>query len=267
MRLVERFQYLLERQKNADFTKGATEKRLDNQRKRKIVVPTTEEINNLLNIINNEIHKYYQILSTNYDLQAWKKLSQYILRYTIFCRKRPGDIERLEVIEFQRGNVLDNEFMNTLEKNDKSLANILARCVTRGKLNQAASILFSREHMRGMSLVLKYREKAGVARENKYSFADPGTKRYPYWRAAEELKSFCRVHNLDSDKLTATKCRYYLASSTARLDNGHQNAIDSIQPVAEVTKELTPAWMDKNEQTDDCHGKKNKKLKNSVKMK
>lgn len=223
--IFDRFIYLLTHSQNLDLTKIALEKRTAIQRKRKVVIPTRDEINALLTKIDEEIMKSYNILSKTFDLENWKQLTKMLLIYImIFCRKRPGDIERLEMQEYNRINVMEGDFITTMDENKRNLAHQLARCVTRGKLNQNASILILRKHIRAIELLKTYRYQAGVA-TNKFLWADPDKKRYDYFTAHHILVNFCKSHNLNTQKFSATRFRYHLASSTSRLDSVKQGVI------------------------------------------
>lgn len=214
---IENFQYILSGNQNADLTKAATETRASEQRKKNDIIPTTEEINNLLTTINKEISKYCMLLEESFNADAWKNLNELVLIYLMaFNRKRPGDVERMEIAEYNKLCVLEGEYTEKLDVADKMLADNFGRCITRGKLNQAASLLISRFHMKVIKLLLQHRKNANIL-NNEYLFADPKPGRYPYLKAGPILNQFIKKHGMNSSSLTATKLRYHLASATARL--------------------------------------------------
>lgn len=222
---VEKFQYLLSGNQNADLTKAATEARASQQRKKSEIVPTTEEINNLLTAINKEILQYYLSLEASFNFEAWKNLNELILIYIMtFNRKTPGDVERIEIAEYNKLCVLEDDYKEKLDPADKMLANNFGRCITRGKLNQAASLLINKDHMRAIQLLLKFRNHI-IIDNNEYLFADPKPGRYPYLKAGPILTKFVKKHKMNSNTLNATKLRYHLASATARLEKDKQGVI------------------------------------------
>lgn len=225
VKIFDNFLYLLTHMQNIDLTKIALEKRAAKQRYRKIIIPTRKEIHDLLKLIDTEIKTAFSILDKGFDMNAWKQLAQMLLIYImIFCRKRPGDIERLRVKEYDQISIMDGTFIDGMSQQEKTMAHQLARCVTRGKLNQDASILILRKHVKAIELLKHYREEAGVA-NNIFLWADPDKKIYDYFSAYTVLKNFCIQHKLDRNKYSATRFRYHLASSTSRMDKVTQGVI------------------------------------------
>lgn len=225
MKEVENFLFLLKTSQNSDLTKMATEIRTRHQRTKKEVLPTTSEINNLVGLLEKDIDACYKLLSKSFDKELWIELSQLTLIYIlVFNRKRPGDVQRTEIVEYKTVSTVAKEDTLNLSENEKFHASNFARYIARGKLNRSASILLSIKVKSAIDLLLFYREAANVNKENKFLFADPKHDN-TFYLADIALKKYCASKQIPVKKFTATNLRKHLATSTASLPLNTQSVI------------------------------------------
>lgn len=224
MKIVENFMFLLNTSQNSDMTKLATETRTRNQRIKSEILPTTAEINNLVSLLVKDIDECCQSLGETFNKSVWIHLSQLTLLYIlVFNRKRPGDVERTEIVEYKTVTSVPEKDVKISAK-EKIHASNFARFVARGKLNRSASILLSNKVRTAIDLLLKHRENANVNKDNKYLFADP-SKKDSYYDAAIALRKYCETKGFPPGKFTANKLRKHLATSTATLPKETQTVI------------------------------------------
>lgn len=147
--------FLLNTSQNSDMTKLATEAGTRNQRIKSEILPTTAEINNLVSLLVKDIDECCQSLGETFNKSVWIHLSQLTLLYIlVFNRKRPGDVERTEIVEYKTVTSVPEEDVK-LSAKEKIHASNFARFVARGKLNRSASILLSNKVRTAIDLLLK----------------------------------------------------------------------------------------------------------------
>ncbi|KAJ8932666.1 hypothetical protein NQ314_014533 [Rhamnusium bicolor] len=163
---------------NPKVSQTAFESRLQLSRKKKIELPSMEDIRLLNKYLNDNLKTYYEQLSIKFDYNTWKQLASLTLLSLIFFnRRRVGESERLKIIDFEGYQSVDEnsdkEIFNSLSAGGKKAAQSFVRIVVRGKLGRNVAILLNKLYFNCVKLVLKHRESAGVLRSNPYVFGLP----------------------------------------------------------------------------------------------
>ncbi|CAD6214274.1 GSCOCG00011147001-RA-CDS, partial [Cotesia congregata] len=175
---VEDFLKLLEEDYGTSINRIVTETQTQHFRTKEVVLPSTNDIQKLYKYLVDERNKYFQELQVKFSFKSWKKLSEMtLLSLLVFNRRRPGEIERLFVKNFQscRGinDMADREIYETLAPEGKALAKRYKRFEIRGKRNRTVAVLVDEDLKECMDLVFKYRKDAQVSRKNEYFFGMP----------------------------------------------------------------------------------------------
>ncbi|CAG9824676.1 unnamed protein product, partial [Phaedon cochleariae] len=222
---TQRFLKLLTTTSNSLINKVATENRTQIQRTQVVTLPKTEDVRKLFSCLDEKLKNNLEKLKNNFELHSWITLSKVTLvKVMIFNRKRPGDIEKSKIIEFNNLQMVDDEMMNRLDDNEKQYATSFGRYITRGKLDSPAPVLVSRLDIQAINMILKYRAQANIEERNPYLFASPIGSGGPYYKAGKVLSDFCVSERL-STNLTATKLRKHLATVTCTLQQSEQSFI------------------------------------------
>lgn len=222
-RNVERFLKLLTTTSNALVNKSANDCRTQNQRTLKIILPKKEDVKKLNDLLDSNMKEYLMGLEHNFDKKKWINLSKTVLiKLMTFNRKRPGDVEKTQLVEYGNLQMPNQEELGELGCEEMMFAKTYGRYITRGKLNSPAAVFVSKTEMKAIDILQKYRHEAGVDPTNPYLFATPKGTAEPFFKAAKALSDFCIEHNLHNKNLTATKLRKHLATETSKLDKSKQ---------------------------------------------
>lgn len=175
---VEDFLKLLEEDYGTRINRILTETQTQHFRTKEVILPSTKDIQRLYKYLVDERNKYFQELQVKFSFESWKKLAEMtLLSLLVFNRRRPGEIERLYVKNFQscRGinDMADRENYETLTPKGKALANRYMRFEIRGKRNRTVPVLIDDNLKECMDLILTYRKDAHVSRKNEYFFGMP----------------------------------------------------------------------------------------------
>lgn len=213
----------MKNQRNIYITRTARENRLAIQRRKLEILPTTNEIRELIFIIQKKLSLETANLVKETNVNNYKSLAKTILAYLmVFNRKRPVDIHNWHVEEYKEEEVISEKDLEMVPLQDRDNVKHLRRCVTRHKLNRNEAILIPPDASEGLKILLKYRVRFICDSSNKYIFANPTGKRSPIFTADECLKEICMKNNLDHTTLKSTKLRKHLATCTASLPRDTQ---------------------------------------------
>ncbi|KAF5308551.1 hypothetical protein FQR65_LT18084 [Abscondita terminalis] len=217
---VENFLKLLETMGNPLVSKVAQENRTQLQRSKKIVLPKIEDIHELYSKLRLEIKNCIAHLKNKFENDIWIRLSKATLVHiTIFNRRRPGDVERSQILEYKNLERVSQESLELLNNHEKCIATKYARYITRGKLNSPAPLLVSELDMAAIQTILHYRRDAKISNDNPYLFAHPPGTTNQFFSGGLALQNFCCDNKLQNKNLTATKLRKHLATVTGALEH------------------------------------------------
>jgi len=105
---VEDFLLLWEEEVPTLINKKALEDQINQKRRKKVVLPSKQDIKLLYDYLKKECNTCLEILDDGFNLNAWTLLTQCTLIFIqIFNRRRAGEIERLTLSNYQNKEVLD----------------------------------------------------------------------------------------------------------------------------------------------------------------
>ena len=100
--LVKQFLKVFESEYASDVNKMAHEQLCENQRKRKIILPSEDDIAKLWSFLNDNRQKSLTKLQETYNYSSWLELMEYtLLTIIVFNRRRVGDTEKITIEEFE----------------------------------------------------------------------------------------------------------------------------------------------------------------------
>lgn len=211
---------------NATVNKIAIANRTQSIRSKKVNLPKIEDLKQLNYQLECKLRQCVSILQKDFNYQMWVTLSKVVLtKIMIYNRKRPGDVEKSQVVEFNNLEAIDTDTLNTLSEEEKNVGTKYKRYITRGKLNSPTSVLVTETKICAIQLVFKYRTQTGVGKTNSYVFARPASSSNPFFSTGLALKKFCNIFGLDKRNLSATNLRKHLATRTSNLDQNQQQLI------------------------------------------
>ncbi|KAJ8962288.1 hypothetical protein NQ318_018267 [Aromia moschata] len=112
---VKQFLKLVTTTANALVTKTAIENRTQGQRSKVVTLPETEDVNQLYHSLSREMERCIEQLSNGFDSTTWVTLNKVTLtKIMIFNRKRPGDIERSQIVEYRNLQMVSEETLAKL---------------------------------------------------------------------------------------------------------------------------------------------------------
>ncbi|XP_029159005.1 uncharacterized protein LOC114931205 [Nylanderia fulva] len=257
---VEDFLLLWEEEVPTLINKKALEDQINQKRRKKIVLPSKQDIKLLYDYLKKECNTCLEILDNEFNLNAWILLTQCTLIFIqIFNRRRAGEIERLTLINYQNKEALDEnvdqELYKQLSNSTKEFAKQFVRLTLRGKLGRTVSVLLSPFVIQCIETILKFRKYAGVSSNNEYIFSVPHTNRLSkkYLRACPLMRRFANECGaLIPSTLRGTMLRKHIATYTSMLNiedcqidrlanfmghhkDIHKNIYRMPVPVAEIT--------------------------------
>ncbi|XP_025835685.1 uncharacterized protein LOC112906158 [Agrilus planipennis] len=210
--------------------KTAMETLVAQQRKKVVTLPLSNDIALLNSYLDKVIDEYYSTLKLEFSVVVWQKLAEALLtRVQVFNRRRPGDIERLEVADMKNVHSINehDEDYKSLSKDEREAAKEYVRVSMRGKLNQNVPILLTKRWHEIMLLLIKLRREAGVKPKNIYVFGIPGIDDQAVLIATALLRKFSEKCDAKNPKaLRATPLRKHAATKCAQLGLDEANTVN-----------------------------------------
>lgn len=213
---VKNFLELLRTELCSDINRTVTENQVSNRRKKKVILPCTEDLKKFLSYLKEQRIKYSITLEQNFSFSNWKQLASYTLvGILIYNGRRPGETERILISDYKESAQSNIEGDPLQHENDSGYT----RVVLRGKLMRNVTVVLNKSEIEAIELILKYRNQAGVDGKNPFVFGLPGSKPYKYLNAGILLKKYAYNANLNQPHLFfATNIRKNLATKTAKLN-------------------------------------------------
>lgn len=242
----------------SSVNKTVEENQEEMKRVKKLVLPKTNEIKKLIEFLNQKINTCLRHIKTSVTLEIWKSLASYVLvAIHVFNRKRPGEVSRMLIEDFNNYETFDNddkEATEQLSSRQKLAAKKYVRFIIRGKRNRTVAVLLSKKLLSCVKIILQHRRSVGVLDKNPFVFglpSDSGTI-FKYLQSDILLRKFSQECGISNHKfMRSTNLRKHMAtrSSLLRLKDdqisgiarfmGHQEAIHKkhyVTPVA--TREI-----------------------------
>nr|CAI5856399.1 unnamed protein product [Callosobruchus analis] len=178
---------------------------------------------NAIKLLNNYLkHKtteYYDLLKLlSFSESAYSSLQKYTLvSLQVFNRRRAGEVQRIEVADFQNLQTLqhnsDLDLFDSLSEKCKKIAQGYSRFTIRGKLGREVPVLLHTKLTECMTLIIQLRNEAHLT-NNPYIFGIPGTKDkcLSAYMLLKDMSQHCGASN--PELLRGTKLRKHMATQS-----------------------------------------------------
>ncbi|KAK9876206.1 hypothetical protein WA026_011337 [Henosepilachna vigintioctopunctata] len=191
-----------------------------NNRRRKTVLPKTDQIAQFRIYLENKIMEFISELEESFSLAAWTHLAQYTLVHlAVFNRKRPGETQRILIEDYRDYEILEDEDVaDDTDTLSREQIKKWARIRFTGKLGKNTALLIHRSlGFRAIDLILHYRERAGVNASNRYVFGEPSNVHtQKTFQACQLIRNLAHESGIENSKLLRTRLlRQHLATETA----------------------------------------------------
>ncbi|KAB0805140.1 hypothetical protein PPYR_02110 [Photinus pyralis] len=204
-----------------DINKTVGENQCESKRRKKIVLPTAEDILALKTFLTRGLEEAYNSLLIEYTPKCWRDLAGLTLTsLQLFNRRRAGELERIELSDYKTFEYVNenDDSLQQLDASVKAVARNYGRFFIRGKLNRAVPVILSRQLVSYTDMIVKYREAYGVPKENPYVFGIPGRTHFTHLSACVLIRRYAKAcgapnpHTLRGTELRkqiATACSLY----------------------------------------------------------
>ncbi|XP_063978674.1 uncharacterized protein LOC135163296 isoform X1 [Diachasmimorpha longicaudata] len=194
---LEDFLKLLEEDYGTSINRAVTETQTQNNRRKEVILPTTDDIKKLFAYVTTERKAHFEQLSKKFSYTSWEDLSKMtLLSLQIFNRRRSGEVERLYLEDFKSYRGLDyakdRGTYNGLSEEGKKLARKYVRFEIRGKLNRGVPVLLDSDMLDCLNLLIAHRKDARVPESNSYLFGLPSTDkdRHRHLQACDLMREY-----------------------------------------------------------------------------
>lgn len=174
-------------------------------------------------------NKSFETLTDHFSYAAWEELCQStLLIIMIFNRRRAGEMERVNVADYEAREAINNEkhvdILKNLSKEAKKICEKYMLLQLRGKLCRQVSVLLDEDMALSIKMIIDSREQARVDPQNPYIFAlsGPITYKSEHLRACELMRRFSTECGASvPHSLRGTELRKHLATNfvTFNLNN------------------------------------------------
>ncbi|XP_077282641.1 uncharacterized protein LOC143908752 isoform X2 [Temnothorax americanus] len=223
---VENFLTLLSNEYGTAVNKVALESQLQVKRKKKVVLPSIDDIKKLDSFLKIQRTAAFQNLEQKFSFQDWLKLSEStLISIMLFNRQKAGEMERTLIEDYKNYEKFDPKTnadgFNALSSECQKLAMEYVRFTIRGKLSRTVPVLLDSELQKCVELILQHRKKAGVSLTNPYVFGTPNIDRrkHTYLQACNLMRRFSFECGADRpETLRGTTLRKHVATLGVNLN-------------------------------------------------
>ena len=223
---VERFLKVFKLDYALEVNKAALETQRKQQRQKKVILPSTNDIRTLTDYLDCEMEHSFNKLSESYSFEEWYKLSQLTMTAIIaFNRRRTGEIQNILVEDYLNPEKIDEktdpELYASLSVKSKAIANKYVRISIRGKKGRPVPVLLYPQLVKNLDLFLKHRTEAKVPSGNIYLFGLPcyNKKRTKVIDACEAMRKFSSLCGaVMPETLRGTELRKHIATKCVTLN-------------------------------------------------
>lgn len=207
------------------INKRVLEDQIKKKRTKKVVLPQKKDIQTLYRYLIKLCDESTDILKKKFQFSAWKSLSEAsLILLQMFNRRRAGEIERVEIEDFNNRDSVDEkvnpDLYSKLSETSRKLAQKYVRISIRGKLGRTVPALLDYSLVQYMKTIIDMRKEAGVRKSNPYLFGIPTSTSYSkkYLRACNLMRKFSEECGAAMPKtLRGTTLRKHVATYTAML--------------------------------------------------
>ncbi|KAJ8951251.1 hypothetical protein NQ317_000558, partial [Molorchus minor] len=198
--------------------KGAETQKI-NSRRKKTILPKTDQIARFRDYLENKIKYYINKLNEKYSQMDWMRLAEFTLVHlAVFNRKRPGETQRILIDDYKNYEIVGSDEITDTDLVFREQIQKWTRVKFTGKLGNNTALLIHRDiGFRAIDLILKYRDVAGVPKENKFVFGVPSQYRQQgTFQTCQLIRKLADLSGIENPELLRTRLlRQHLATETA----------------------------------------------------
>lgn len=181
-------------------------------------LPLSTDIVKLVRFFEMKSKCLTETLEVKFVKSDWEFLNQLTLaELVIFNRRRGGETQRMRIDAYlsrkENPECPPSEVMNSLSATEKCLLKSLSRVEIRGKKGRTVPVLIPPKLQKNLDLLLRWRQEAGVSKDNQYVFARPNFGSLEPLRSSDVLRYFAKEAGLTNpNHITSTKLRKHVAT-------------------------------------------------------
>lgn len=162
------------------INKGVVETQLKNKRRKKVILPSRNDIMLLNEYLKENRQKLFESLKKHFTVEDYISLQKITLTsIQSFNRKRAGEVQRIEIEDVKNYETFDQnrdqEIVDDFPEEWKKDATNFYRFTIRGKLGREVPVLLFKELFHIVAYLIEKRERAGILNQNPYIFAKPNS--------------------------------------------------------------------------------------------
>ncbi|KYN05110.1 hypothetical protein ALC62_03998, partial [Cyphomyrmex costatus] len=207
---TEEFLSLITENHSSSIARTAVETQFQKRKQSKKLLATQSDIKKSESFLSDRLKVARDSLKQTYSLKTWEVLAEScILSIQLFNRRRSGEIERALVEDFKNYQEVNESSIGisyqSLSSDEKKAVEKYVRFIMRGKLGRSVPVLFHKQMLKNVQLLLSYRKNANVHPKNPYPFGVPGTLKGDY--TAQQNFVDLQVE-IDSDRIFSAESKY-----------------------------------------------------------
>lgn len=212
------FLTLCENEWTDEISSSALQTLTKNKMNKGQMLPLSEDIMQLQSYFHQNTESLSKALEDRFNKSEWELLNQMTLaQLVMFNRRRGGETQRMTVEAYvsrmQNTERPPKEVDDALSATEKVLVKTMSRVEIRGKKGRTVPVLLTQTVQKCIDLLLKWRNEAGVAEENKYVFARPNFGSLEPLRSSDVLRYFAKEVGLTKpENITSTRLRKHVAT-------------------------------------------------------
>ena len=182
------------------------------------MLPLSEDIMQLQSYFLQNTELLIKTLEDQFSKSKWELLNQITLaQLVVFNRRRSGETQQMTVKAYlsrkENSERPPKEVEDSLNATEKSLLSTFSQVEIRGKKGHTVPVLLTRKVQKCIDLLLKWRNKAGVALENNFVFPRPNFGSLEPLRSSDVLRRFAKEAGLTKpERITCTRLRKHVAT-------------------------------------------------------
>ncbi|CAH1114874.1 unnamed protein product [Psylliodes chrysocephalus] len=220
---VKDFLQLLQDGLTHDVFKTVQENQLEQKRKKKVILPSSQDIQKLRLFLEDRRDMLMKKLHESFTYNSWKELlSTVLISLQLFNRRRAGEMERVEINDFLQYEELkeNDELLKNLDSIEKKKTKNYVRFLIKGKLMRGVPVMVNKANFIALKLILEHRKRANVDCKNKYLFGIQGSSS-SHLSATKLLNTYSKLCGAKRpETLRGTELRKHIATKCGTMNLG-----------------------------------------------
>ena len=202
----------------------------ERQQKKDDAIPSTEDIKKLSNFLKSGVEEATKSLTTaspSAKVRAYNRLAELtMVSVLVFNKRRGGEAAKVKLADYtERADYTQNEtIVQSLSELERELVTSMTLIKTSGKRQRNVPVLITPANKRAIDVLIAARADVGVSGSSALFARAPKGNALDSWYA---LKKACRDAGVDTENITSTSLRKYLAT-VVQIMNLKENEMDQI---------------------------------------